>query len=185
MIKGKYDYCTGTADRDMKRKVTALLNSAGFYNAGNAESTPELLRTLRIVQPWLVIVDVRLPPGNVENLASIIEEDGLAAAIYLNHACRSPVKHTTLSWPIDGSVLKAVAETLCIEFAHKRELRREIKELNRKLAGRRDIEKAKGLLMKKYRLNEEEAFQFLRKQSMDHRISLPEAARSILIASRD
>ncbi len=177
MVNGKFDLCIGTSDRIMKRQIIAMLSSSGFYTVGGGESIPELLRTLRSVQPWLVLVDVDLPPGNVEQLASIIEDDALAAALYLGSPGRRLERYVSLPWPVDRPVLAAVAEALCLEFAHKKELRREIGSLNLKLAGRRDVEKAKGLLMQKYQINEEEAFRLLRKQSMNQQVSLAEAAR--------
>lgn len=57
------------------------------------------------------------------------------------------------------------------------------KALERKLNERKAVEKAKGILMEKYGLTEENAYHFLRKKSMDLRKSLGEVAESIITFS--
>ena len=180
MQRGKFEYCIGTADNNMRRQLTGMLASAGLYSVGAGSDIPELLRILRSVQPWLVLVDINIPPGNVKQLASIIEEDSLAAAIYLGAAGNNLGQHVRLPWPVETPILTAVAEALCLEFARKRKMRQEIGSLKQKLAERREIEKAKGMLMKTFALSEEDAFQRLRGRSMNKRITLAEAARQII-----
>jgi two-component system, response regulator PdtaR len=180
MDRGKYDFCVGTADPALKRQLTAMLTSAGFYNTGAAASIPELLRILRSVQPWLVMVDINLPPGRVEQLAAIIEDDGLAAAIYLGAPNQRLARYPRLPWPVETPVLNAVAEAICLEFVQKKKLKDDIDQLKLKLAERREIEKAKALIMEKQGVREEEAFRRLRSLSMNQRISLIEAARRVL-----
>lgn len=180
MDRGKFDFCVGTADPALKRQLITALSAAGFKSAGAGASIPELLRTLRSVQPWLVVVDINLPPGNVEQLASIIEEDGLAAAVYVGPSGGRLEQYPRLPRTAERQVLAAVAEAVCIEFAHKRKLRRRIGSLKQTLAGRREVEKAKGILMEKLSLSEAEAFRRLRSSSMSQRISLVDAARKVL-----
>ncbi|MEW5785561.1 MAG: ANTAR domain-containing protein [Bacillota bacterium] len=180
MHRGKFDYCIGTADPAMKRQVTAMFAAAGFYMIGTGSDIPDLLRTLRSVQPWLVIVDMNIPPGNVKQVASIIEEDALAAAVYLGPEDSRLEQYVRLPWPVEAPILTAVAEALCLEFAQKKKLRREIAGLKQKLAERREIEKAKGKLMEEHSLSEEAAFRHLRDRSMAERVTLAEAARKVL-----
>ncbi len=180
MDRGKYDFCVGTADPAYKRQLTGMLASAGFFATGSAASIPELLRVLRTVQPWLVVVDTNLPPGHVEQLAAIIEDDGLAAAIYLGAPNQRLARYPRLPWPVEAPVLTAVAETVCLEFIQKKKLKDDVDQLKQKLAERREIEKAKALIMRQLGLDEEEAFRRLRSLSMNQRISLIEAARQVL-----
>jgi two-component system, response regulator PdtaR len=180
MERGRYDFCVGTADPAFRRQLNSLLASAGFTATGAAASIPELLRILRTVQPWLVVVDTNLPPGNVEQLASIIEDDGLAAAIYLGAPDQRLMRYPRLPWPVEGPVLAAVAEAVCLEFIQKKKLKDDVDQLKQKLAERREIEKAKAVLMHQLNLSEEDAFRFLRTRSMNQRITLADAARQVL-----
>lgn len=180
MDRGKYDFCVGTADPALKRQLTGILASAGYIATGSAASIPELLRILRTVQPWLVVVDTNLPPGHIEQLAAIIADDGLAAAIYLGAPDQQLARYPRLPWPVEGPVLTAVAETVCLEYIQKKKLKDDLNQLKQKLADRLLIDKAKGLIMQSRGLGEEEAFHYLRTRSMDQRMTLADTARQLL-----
>lgn len=180
MGKNGYDFCVGTDNPALCRAITGMLNKAGFYCSGTSKSIPGLLRTLRTVQPWLAVIDTALPPGNIEELASIIETDGLCAAVYINTTGVNLDLYVQFNWPVDAPVLTAVAEVACNEFAHKKKLQQEIEDLQKKLDQRKLIERAKGLTANYFKLNEEEAYRLLRKASMEKRIPLAEMARLII-----
>ncbi len=180
MAKNSYDYCIGTDKSTLKRQLTAMLSAAGFYSSGAGSNIPGFLRTLRTAQPWLAIIDTGLPPGNIEQLASIIENDGLAAAIYINTSGIDMDLYVQLDLPVEAPVLTAVAEAVCNEFAHKKKLQQEIEGLQKKLNERKDIEKAKGILVTHYKLSEEEAYIMLRNSSMKQRISMAEMSSRII-----
>jgi signal transduction protein with GAF and PtsI domain len=57
------------------------------------------------------------------------------------------------------------------------------RQLEKDLEARKVIERAKGLLMAQYGLTEADAYEFLRKKSMDMRKSLREVADAVLLAS--
>ncbi len=180
MINNRYDFCIGTNKQGLQRTVTAILSEAGFHSSGVGRNIPDLLRTLRKVQPWLTVVDTALPPGNIAQLADIIEEDALSAAIYINTSGADLNLYVQLTWPVETTVLTAVAETVCNEFAHKKKLRKEIEDLQNKLNERKLIERAKGILSRTYNLGENEAYQLLRKSSMKERISTAEMSAKII-----
>lgn len=180
MTRNNYDYCLGTANRVFRNKITAILSEAGFYCSGEGKNVAELLRTLRTVQPWLAVIDTGLPPGNVEQLASIIEDDALAAALYINTGITGPALYVQLKWPVEDQVLTAVAEAMCSEFARKKRLQKELETLQNKLSDRKVIEKAKGIIAKVNNLSEEEAYTLLRKSSMKKRITVKELSNRII-----
>lgn len=59
-----------------------------------------------------------------------------------------------------------------------------LKETEGKLVDRKDIEKAKVLLMQMHHLSEEEAFRLLRKNAMSHRMTMGKMARRLLDAQQ-
>jgi two-component system, response regulator PdtaR len=176
----KYDYCIGTANAGLKKAVAAYLNEADFYNSGEGKNIPEFLRVLRLTQPWLAIIDTALPPGNIRQLASIIEEDSLSAALFIDTGKTNMNGYMLLKWPVEAQVLSAVAETLCLEFARKKALKNQIRGLENKLIYRKEIEKAKGILMQNMRINEDRAYRYLQTNSMKRRISMIEMAREVI-----
>lgn len=180
MADNRYDYCIGTANSGFKKTVTAMLAEGRFYSSGEGKNIPEFLRILRLAQPWLAVIDTQLPPGNIKQLASIIEEDAITATLYINTGSADLSGYMLLQWPVEGPVLTAVAEALCLEFAHKKKLQQKIRGLENKLSSRREIEKAKGILMKKMSLDEDSAYRYLQKKSMERRVSMNEMACQII-----
>ena len=71
----------------------------------------------------------------------------------------------------------------CTEKKHKK-LECDLKDAKTKLADRKDIEKAKVLLMQLHGLTEDTAFQLLRKNAMSHRMTIGEMARRLLDAQQ-
>lgn len=55
-----------------------------------------------------------------------------------------------------------------------------LQDTKNKLADRKDVERAKVLLMQLHGLSEDDAFQLLRKNAMSHRMTIGEMARRLL-----
>lgn len=180
MSDNNYDYCIGTANAGLRRTITTMLNEGGFISSGEGRSSPDFLRTLRSVQPWLAVIDTALPPGNIRELAEIIEDDVLAAALYINTTGTFLEKHVLIDWPVQRPVLVAVAGAVCSEYSRKKKLHHTINKLQRKIDERKVIEKAKNILADYYELGEPEAFRILQKYSMENRITLFETANRLI-----
>ena len=69
-------------------------------------------------------------------------------------------------------------------FKEFESLRREVADLREALEARKVVEKAKGILMRRLDLSEEEAFKRLQKQSQDTNRRLSEVAEAIVMADR-
>jgi two-component system, response regulator / RNA-binding antiterminator len=73
-----------------------------------------------------------------------------------------------------------IARSLWIE---RHEAARRVRKLERKLSGLQKIQKAKSILMEKQGLNEEEAYQTIRRQAMGKRVPMEEMAVAIINAN--
>lgn len=62
----------------------------------------------------------------------------------------------------------------------KQALAQENEKLREKLEARKTIERARGVLMKRYRWNEDQAFRAIQKTAMDMRIPAVQVAKKIL-----
>jgi two-component system, response regulator PdtaR len=79
----------------------------------------------------------------------------------------------------------SLINTIDLMIKNKRrisELERQIDELRSSLDTRKEVEKAKGLLMKNLNLSEPEAFKRIQRQSMDRGIPMKEIAKAIILA---
>ena len=85
--------------------------------------------------------------------------------------------------PGNAAALNAAFIVASRQQARQALLRGQINQLKEKLAERKFIEKAKGILMDSARVSEGEAFRLIQKQSQDKRQSMAEIARSIISAT--
>ena len=83
---------------------------------------------------------------------------------------------------IDPAKLDSILEISIEQFKKHKKLLTDLKETQNKLADRKDVEKAKVLLMQLHQLTEDQAFQLLRKNAMSHRMTMGEMARRLLDA---
>ena len=76
--------------------------------------------------------------------------------------------------------VKAVLEVALARFEVDQKLRHELSETRLRLAERKTIERAKGLLMERHRCSEDEAYRKLRRLAMDKNLKLIEVAQRML-----
>jgi response regulator NasT len=76
--------------------------------------------------------------------------------------------------------VKAVLDVAMARFEVEQKLRHELLETKSRLAERKVIERAKGLLMERHQCSEDEAYRKLRRLAMDKNLKLSELAQRIL-----
>ena len=69
-----------------------------------------------------------------------------------------------------------------VRFQDHQKLKEELEDYKSRLQDRKDVDKAKGILMQHRNLSEEEAYQLLRKMAMDRHMKIGEAARNFVAA---
>lgn len=170
--------------------LKGLVEESGFHVVAEGGNGAEAIGICRDRSPDLIIMDVKMPV-----------KDGIEAAAEINRLYQTPVVILTArddedtvkraaSAGVMGYLVKPVRiEELipAIELAISRSLefktlRKENEDLKKTLRARKVIEKAKGLLMEKEKISEEEAFSRIRKISMDKRKTMAEIAEVIILA---
>ncbi len=81
----------------------------------------------------------------------------------------------------DINLLSAVANQAAVSIENT-ELMVKTKVIQEELETRKKVEKAKGILMKEQGLSEEEAFNLIRKSSMNKRVSMKDIAEAIILS---
>lgn len=83
---------------------------------------------------------------------------------------------------INPKTLNSIIEVSVAHFKQHKALVDALNSATGKLADRKDIEKAKQMLINTHQLSEDQAFQRLRKNAMSHRMTMGEMARKLLAA---
>lgn len=163
--------------------LRAAIWAAGGEVAGEASRCADALPLVKRTGADLAIFAVGLPDGDgVEAAAHVIATGDCPVVLFTSHTSPDLVERATAAG-VMAYLLKPLrpaelAPTLDLALARFRETR----QLRETLEGRKVIERAKGALMKRYGLSEEDAFRRLRRTAMDTRRPMVEIARALLVS---
>jgi two-component system, response regulator PdtaR len=156
-------------------------------DAGDGQSAVNLTRELR---PDLVVMDIRMPEMDGISAAEILTREKLAPVVLLTafsdqelieRARNAGVVHYVTK-PWRASDLRPAIEIALSRFQEFRTMETRVRDLEDHLATRKVVEKAKGVLMEKHNITEQEAFRRIQKASMNNRKSMKDVAEAILLA---
>jgi response regulator NasT len=175
---------------DMREYFQKSLTRLGHKVVAVTQSGRELVEQCRAQRPDLVITDIKMP-----------DMDGIEAATHIYRDCPMPVILVSayhdatlieraeadhilgyLVKPIKQADLEPVIGLAMRRFAQFQELQREAADLRQALQDRKLIERAKGILMKRAKMDEPEAFRRLQKLASEKSRKLVEVAQMILVA---
>jgi two-component system, response regulator PdtaR len=173
--------------RDYYQRVLPRLGHQVVAAAGTGAELVELCRALR---PDLIITDIKMPDmDGIEAAEAISREDPIPVILVsayhrpqLFERARGDHILAYLVKPTKQADLEAAIAIAMQRFGQFQALRKEAAGGRQALEDRKLIERAKGLIMKQAGLDEEAAFQRLRKQARDRNQKLVEVARNILAA---
>ena len=150
-----------------------LLERAGFEVCAEARDGAEAVELARAEQPDLAVLDVKMPQlDGIEAARRILDERPIPIVMLTAYGQQELVSRA-IEAGVFGYLVKPFRETdllPAIQTARARydelsALREEAESLSEALAARKSIERAKGLLMEKEKLTEQEAFARLRRAS--------------------
>ncbi|MBX3446694.1 MAG: ANTAR domain-containing protein [Parvibaculaceae bacterium] len=152
----------------------------------------DLARKIEEIQPDVIFVDVDSPDRDtLENMRSVsalmprpivmfVEESEESLA---EEALRAGVS----AYIVDGlsaKRVKPILDVAILRFKVFQKMREELDKAKSDLAGRKVVERAKGLLMEQRKLSEEEAYKLLRNTAMKEGKSILDIADSLISISR-
>ena len=148
----------------------------------------DLLTQLRQSAANVVIIDMEMPDRDtLESLRSISRENPRPVVMY---ADKTDAQTTTaaikagVSAYVVGEVnaerVRPIVEVAIARFGEFQALREELERTQNTLAGRKVVERAKGLLMQRRKMDEQTAYATLRKLAMDRNQRLVDVARTLI-----
>ncbi|HEV7128215.1 MAG TPA: response regulator [Ktedonobacterales bacterium] len=167
------------------------LQNQGYLVVGDAGDGQSAVNLARELRPDLVVMDIFMPQLDGieaaeiltrENIAPVLLITGLPDLETVERAKQAGVIHY-LTKPWRQSDIKPAIEVALWRFQEFRALEKQVATLEDKLATRKVVEQAKGLLMQKQGLSEREAFRRIQKLSMNNRKSMREVAEAILLTN--
>ncbi|MCC6629938.1 MAG: response regulator [Chloroflexi bacterium] len=171
------------------------LTELGYQVVGDASDAQTAIDLARMYKPDVVLLDARMPDSRVDmaegiRAASELAADGIAPCVLLTgFSDENLIAKATeagvfnyLVKPIRTDELAPAIEVAISRFRQFRELRQDNADLKDALETQKIVAKAKGVLMEKQGLTEDEAYQRIRKASMDSRRPMRQIAEAVLLA---
>ncbi|HEX8682098.1 MAG TPA: response regulator [Ardenticatenaceae bacterium] len=170
---------------DLKEMLTAL----GYLVVGEVGDGRSAVNLAREVRPDLVIMDVKMPDMDGIEAASILTTEKIAPVLLLTaFGQRELVERAKeagvvgyLVKPFRESDLTPAIEVALARFSEFQTLEAEVTDMKEALETRKIVDRAKGLLMARDSLSEQEAFRRIQKMSMNSRKPMREIADAIIL----
>lgn len=175
---------------DMREYFQRILPRLGHEVVASAGNGRELIEQCRASQPDLVITDIKMPDmDGIEAAAQIAGEQSVPVILvsaYHDPAliARAENDHVLayLVKPIKQADLEPAIAIAMHRFEQFQALRKEAADLRQALEDRKLVERAKGILMKRVDLDEEQAFRRLQKLASEKNQKLARIAQMIVTA---
>jgi len=177
-------------ERDTREYLQEVLPRMGHVVVAVAENGRRLAEQIRETCPDLVITDIRMPGADgIETSVEFNRDKQIPVILVSAHhdaellvrAGVDPIM-AYLVKPVKEADLKAAIAVAMMRFHHFMALVKETADLRQALADRKLIEQAKGILIKRLRVNEDEAFRRLRKLANDQNRKMVDVSRTVVEA---
>jgi AmiR/NasT family two-component response regulator len=175
---------------DMRRWLEETLSILGHEVTIAAETGRQLVDHCLQSPPDLVITDIKMPDmDGIEAAAKLAKQQPvpviLVSAYHEEDLIERAVKDHVLAYlvkPIKQADLETSIALAVRRFKEFRALQQQADDLQEALESRKVVERAKGILMRRADLAEEEAFRRLQKLSSEKNVKMVEIARMIVTA---
>lgn len=164
------------------------LRDAGHQVIARLADDNELATAVAQHQPDIIIIDQDAPGRDtLEGMRQINRENPKPIIMFSDQRdpdyIRQAVQAGVSAYVVDGMAPDRVMPIVEVAMARFREfqaLKRELEVTKIQLADRKIIERAKGVLMERKGMTEDEAYRFLRKTAMSHNSRVAEVAKLLL-----
>jgi len=173
--------------------LVEMLREEGYDVVGEAGDGEEAIRLVEEHRPDVVVLDVKMPGLDGLSAAERIGEQRLAAVVMLTafsqrelvERARDAGALAYIVKPFTRADLVPAIEIALSRYSEIAVLESEVAGLTDRLETRKSVERAKGELMTKYQMTEPQAFKWIQRTAMDHRMTMREVADRILAESQE
>lgn len=181
-------YVVATAENPMQIAVRNILNPTGYVFLGNCNDSISLMRLVRSYHPDFVVVDTNMQLRELRNTIETIDEEMLCACIIIGEYKDLDIvnlleKSKVLSFcpkPLNREIFIHIIEMANMNYRRVNDLTSKLKEMTENYETRKVVERAKWILMERNGITENEAYDRIRKKSMDSRMSMKSIADAII-----
>ncbi|WP_420899490.1 ANTAR domain-containing response regulator [Nocardioides pantholopis] len=172
----------------IRMDLAEMLTEEGYDVVGQAGDGAKAIELAEQLRPDLVILDVRMPVLDGIAAAEAIARQRIAPVVMLTafsqrelvERARDAGAMAYLVKPFTQSDLMPAIEMAVSRFAELSMLEAEVADLSERLATRKAVDRAKGVLQEQLNLSEPDAFRWIQKTAMDLRLSMRQVAEGVV-----
>jgi response regulator NasT len=151
----------------------------------------ELMRRIAELDPDVIVIDLENPNRDVLEYAFQVSRAAQRpVAMFVDRSDQASIEAAIAAgvsaYVVDGlkqERVKPILDTAIMRYRAFERLQRDLEQARSELAGRRAIDRAKGILMRTKGLGEEEAYALLRRTAMNTGRRITDIADSLILAS--
>lgn len=178
-------------ESDRALSVSQALEAEGFTVVAVFGTGAGLHTKVRELEADVIIVDIDSPDRDtLEDMRRVSLEQRRPVVMFAQdgkpETIRAAVEAGVAAYVVDGlkpDRVRPVVDVAIARFAQFHELRSELDKARSTLAERKVIERAKGILMKRRKVDEDEAYRLMRRMAMDGKLRLIDIANKIIEAA--
>ncbi len=179
------------SDFERTKPLKQSLIDTGYEVIAHLKDTVNLNDACSELQPDIVIIDTDSPSRDtLENICVMTMNEPRPIMMFTHDGDKEQIKLATQAGVcayVVGSIpnerLQPVIDAAVARFEEFKHLRNALSEANVKLSERKVIERAKGLLMKQRKIDEDEAYSMLRTMAMQKNMRMGTLAKQIVQAA--
>jgi response regulator NasT len=167
--------------------IVQTLGEAGFAVVGQAGDGAEAVRLAIELKPDLVLMDIKMPGTDGLQAAEALSEHNIPVVLLTAFSSPDLVDRASAAGVFNyvvkpfnpSNLIPALKIALSLHQRMATQVA-ELEGMTEKLETRKLVDRAKGLLTEKMKLNEPEAFRWIQKASMDRRLSMKQVALTVI-----
>lgn len=168
--------------------IIETMKENDFEVVGEAADGEEAVTLALELEPDLIVMDIKMPKlDGIAAAEKIMKESPCAIVMLTAFSDKELIERAkdagTMAYlvkPFDPKDLLPAVEVALSRHQELLSLEDSIADLQDRLSTRKQVDRAKGLLMEKMELTEPEAFRWIQKTSMDRRLSMREVADAVI-----
>ena len=168
--------------------LMGVLNELGYDDIRRVSSSSDILFHGKEYQPDMLVIDVYEPDAELLSMiSSFTKKSPMPTIMFVEEGSSEMISDVinagVSAYIVDGyqrNRVKVIVELALVRFSETQNLKIELENAQSALHQRKDIDRAKGVIMKQKNCGEEDAYKLLRKTAMDKNIKIIDVAKQIL-----
>ena len=164
------------------------LQEEGYEVVGDVGRGDKAVELVRVTKPDVAIFDIKMPGMSGLEAAKIVSDEEICPVVMLTafsqreiiEQARDAGALAYLVKPFQKTDLVPAIELAIARFAELRSLSGEVAALGAQLEIRKLVDRAKGLLIDKYKMSEADSFAYIQSMAMSERKKMGEIAEQII-----